>query len=122
MQPPSHEHGTPRAIPITMPATRVFLSIRRPTTRRPSLSELAACNGAPYVAEWIARGTSSVLYASKKCFTEAEAVKLARVYLAKRNAPVGPNFRAVYGCDPTTYVDTTPDTLSRFGYSVESAS
>lgn len=71
-----------------------------------------------YRATWVSRGTQSDLYKSKLCSTKEEAVQLARKYLARLNAPVGPNFEAVYGTR-TVYVDTT-DQPERFGYSHDS--
>lgn len=99
---------------------RLFLSVDTVSYRRPAgePADLFYRETRPlrFRAVWVTRRTTSDLYKSKLCATQAEAVKLARAYLARLNKEQGPNFEATYGHPPTVYVDTT-DQPERFGYS-----
>ena len=64
-----------------------------------------------YRAEWIVRGTTTVVYKSKPCDTVEQATALARAWLEARNRPVSRMAGGlVFGEQPAvTYVDTTDE-------------
>jgi len=96
---------------------RVFLSVEIVPYKR-TAGDPFARDGRPlrFRSVWVTRKTTSDLYKSKPCSTEAEAVALARKYLDRLNRPTGTLFEATYGHPPSRYVDTT-DQPERFGYS-----
>lgn len=98
----------------------MFLSldtVRYAKPLRPSFFGVPATETRPmrFRATWVVRGTGGEMYKSKVCSSEAEAVRLARAWLARMQRNV-PNFEATYGHPQTRYVDTT-EQPERFGYS-----
>lgn len=86
-----------------MTKVAVFMNLRYVRPRHP-------CGTGHVVAEWHDDAGLGVVYTSKRCETEAEAIGLALRWKARKNR------------EPSlTYVDVTTATENRFGYVKEGA-
>ena len=61
----------------------VYLMTDSVLMRRPGIGDLVRTQGVRYKAQWIAKGTGTVMYTSKTKDTRAQAEALARAWLAK---------------------------------------
>jgi hypothetical protein len=94
---------------VSIKTVRVFLTIKPVRPR-------GSGKVSHFKASWV-RGTSTDLYTSKPCVTSEEAVKLARAWLTKRNAPISRMEGGLVHDQSTQYIDTT-NQPERFGYSL----
>jgi hypothetical protein len=98
--------------------TRVFLSVRRVARRGYEKQRVLGVATFRHAAEWICRGASSghVVYKSKACDTEAEAVRLACAWLDRQNAPVSRMSGGLMVGHGPRFLDTT-EQPERFDFS-----
>jgi len=96
-------------------STRVFLSVQPVGHRRPAGADpftYQDTRPSRWRASWWTRGTSTEMYRGKTVATREEAVRLARVWLDRRN-------KAAEGRPADLHLVDTTDYPERYGYAHE---